>query len=1014
MLHDEGLHYKMYKAKKRWLFAGMGIIMTSSALLMGGSVVAHADETSTTAVADAPAETPTDGDATGQTSTSTETNPVEQARQAYINYRDGHYKTASDAYQEKSSQVSASQQTYDQAQQAYEDAAQKYQQDVNAKAPGNQTTNQQTANDLKGEYNSVNDQYTALTHEQDNINSKINQSNDDLDAAYQQLQEEYNNLPESVKKAGEAITDYNQNKVPNDVTELVSQSTNNAYKTAMQGQTGGNSALSTVLAQLSTVTANTDKAKAVPDADSVAINDGKLGATLYGKTYTDKNDDGKITYEDDILPAITQDLQSDLTKAQNNQTDFTGSYSEIVTLFNYMKQVADTALPTGTVDGVTGRVESKNANNGSDLLEHQMSPLLNSFSTEYANEFLKAIEGTESTVMQKVQDIDTSTGNTFDGDGLKASFNKELLAEAINIYNSQTDEMLDNANQLLQAFQKVQDKNDPLWQNSSGYLKPSEMITNLTNAIETTKTNVAAGKAALATLQANADKPDGTSVENALSLVYSKGDADAGFTQDQTIQSLWSNLYNTIDWFGTGMSPLLKTDVQKADPNATKGTDGNTFYSTDFIKAHQELFDAASALTNSVTDLVQQSSTITDNFSGVLQKLLTVPADFNVTLPQKATGMPTTLETPTKITLPVVTLVEANVTANLNYIDSDNGNNLVKNEVQTARGYDGETYNWTAKIPVGYKLAVGQSATGTFKTNTTVTIRLSHNVETSKVEQNYITNYALMTNNGTAVSLPGGNTQTVTWTVQTDQVTGDWTATPDLSSTTALATPTIIHDSTGTISFIPDLSAFNGKSIALQKVNGNGQAGLTAKIGNRVQTVTYYEAKVAPGIAVGFKEQVPDTAPSTTPTNPPTTGGGETGDPTVVENGGGDPTVVVPDGGNGSQPAPADDDSTTTDAGGDASTTGPDSQTTETGRSASEGQATGNSQSVSGGTAVQNNDGGVTAVQTGTQTDSQQGSSAQGQLPQTNETDENAAAGLGVLGLSLLMGALGLKKRKRD
>ncbi len=335
-------------------------------------------------------------------------------------------------------------------------------------------------------------------------------------------------------------------------------------------------------------------------------------------------------------------------------------------------------------------------------------------------------------------------------------------------------------------------------------------------------------------------------------------------------------------------------------------------------------------------------------------------------------------------------------------------------------------------------------------------------VATTTVVQNVTTKFAPAQGSGVdATKLPADDIQTITWTVVHDFTKGTWTATPSSTGTNAVKAPVIQVSST--TAYVPNVNSVAG--VTAVPISGTDDP--TAQLADATRTVTYFAAQLpATGIEIANGSVVPDTAPSAKSYpvqyvddsgtvvgtgdfvgNPgdivnakvpagyvlaqgqttsqtigentttivfrvtmPSSGAGE-----VVTPGDGEQTVV-PDGDNGGEPA--GDNEVETDAGGAAVTEGIDGQTsgtaetTQIGQTTNGGQATGTSQAVNAGTVIRSSVQAGTVV--GTTTDAQQGAAAKGQLPQTNETNENAAVGLGVLGLSLLMSVLGLKKRKRD
>lgn len=854
------IRYKMYKAKSRWLFTGMGALMVSGALLVGNQITAQADtvaeatpqtETVVPTATDPSAVTPSGTQADSQTAVTTQTNNFNEQNRTY--------QTVADQYQAQTAQVTTDTANYNSNQTDYEAAVNQYLNDVTTNAPGYQTTSQATKDQLDGEYTAAQNKYDALIAQQTDINDTVIQSNAAIDGAYQSLTNMYDQLPDSVKTAGTLLDAYNDG-VSDQAAQLVSASTNDAYQTALQGPTDASSHLATVLDQLPAITATTDDAKITVDPAAVKTVDGSVQATLYGETYTDNNGDGKITYEDDILPVITQDLQSDLSKVQTNQTDLTGSYGEVVALFNYLKQVTDTALPVVTADGETGRIAAKNADIGATLLEQQMAPLLKTFKTAFVTEFLQTIAGTQATVTQQVKTIDDATGAPLDAVTLKAALMQTMLTQATTIYNTQTADLLDSANQSLQVLQQVAATKDPLWQTANTDYKPDQMIADLTTAIATTAQQVEAGKKALANLAVNADA---VPVADALALVYSKGDAAAGFPTDLTLQSLQTNLSAVIGKVDKGMSALL-TNLRSADPHATTDVAGNTVYSAAFVQTHAALFEAATELAQSITGLVQQSATVTADLPGVLQTLLRVPDALIVTLPVEPELMKTV--TPmAPFDLKQVSLMKVNVSVQLNYVDDDNAGALVKTDTQTLQQIDGDTVKWLAQVPANYVLAAHQRDAGTFKVGSsdtvqTVTIHLAHQHAVTKKTQKITTRFVPATADVDALQLPDDDVQTIRWTLDHDLVTGQWTATPAKNRTKMVELPIVQgvqeDDQGGEVFyFVPTVTAIDGVKVSTM----TGKTDPTDSIKNVVRTIAYYKTSVAPDNQTTSQESTPST-----------------------------------------------------------------------------------------------------------------------------------------------------------
>ncbi len=547
------------------------------------------------------------------------------AKQDYLDYETGEYATAVTDYQSQSDAINTQITAYQASKDAYDSALAEYQNELASfeQDTTNDKTDQKTQ--LSQTYTALENQYQQLQTQLATINTAVTAANAAYDAAYETLQTKYEALPLSVRNAGTEIKNYNA-AVSDQAASLVVEATTNAYVTALSKDP---TTVSTTVNEADSIAKNaTEKIIATSDTTS----DGSVTATLFGKTYTDTNGDGQITYEDDVIPIVISDLKADLSSiTDGNLTSVKGSYPEIVVLFNYLKQVADTSLPYETTDGTVGRVESGEANNGSNLLSQYGSKMASSFSSNYASELLSTIDGTKAQLEATLKNIYNETGNTFDEASFNQTFDETLKQVAIQIYTNQTDAIINMAENLKSSFDQADAADDSLWQTNSLYVAPTKLAQQLQDAIDTAKQNAATGLAALKTMPASDDF---------LSLAYSTGDAADGLDTNATINGIWTGLYDTIDWFGTTISPLMKNLVSISDPNSTKDKDGNVTFSADFVAQHAVVFDAATALANTVTQLVVKSGEITNDLQGVLQDLLTVSADFNVTLPDKAKPFP--------------------------------------------------------------------------------------------------------------------------------------------------------------------------------------------------------------------------------------------------------------------------------------------------------------------------------------------------------------------------------------
>ncbi|KZL43364.1 hypothetical protein TY91_00175 [Secundilactobacillus collinoides] len=542
------------------------------------------------------------------------------AKQDYLDYATGEYATAMTNYQTQSDAINTQIAAYQASKDAYDSALADYQNELASFEQDTTSDKTDQKTQLSQTYTVLENQYQQLQTQLATINTAVTVANAAYDEAYATLQTKYEALPQSVQNAGTEIKNYNE-AVSDQAASLVAEATTKAYVTALSKDP---TTVSTTVNEADSIAKNaTEKIIATSDTTS----DGSVTATLFGKTYTDTNGDGQITYEDDVIPIVISDLKADLSSiTDGNLTSVKGSYPEIVVLFNYLKQVADTSLPYETTDGTVGRVESGEANNGSNVLSQYGSKMASSFSSNYASELLSTIDGTKAQLEATLKNIYGETGNTFDEASFNQTFDDTLKQVAIQIYTDQTDAIISMAENLKSSFDNADAADDSLWQTNTLYVAPTKLAQQLQDAIDTAKQNADTGLATLKTMPASDDF---------LSLAYSTGDAADGLDTNATINGIWTGLYDTIDWFGTTVSPLMKNLVSISDPNSIKDKDGNVTFSADFVAQHAVVFDAATALANTVTQLVVKSGEITNDLQGVLTDLLTVSGDFAVTQPEK-------------------------------------------------------------------------------------------------------------------------------------------------------------------------------------------------------------------------------------------------------------------------------------------------------------------------------------------------------------------------------------------
>ncbi|ANZ61496.1 LPXTG cell wall anchor domain-containing protein [Secundilactobacillus paracollinoides] len=897
------------------------------------------------------------------------------AKQAYLDDENGDYATAVTDYQSQSAAIQSQISDYQTAKAAYDTALSQYQTQL-AQAEQDTTTDKTALKtQLTASYDSLASQYQALTTQLAAINTAVTTANQTYDDAYETLVNLYNALPENIQNAGTEIQDYNDTAA-DQASALVTDATNTAYATALQSTASGVSTMASDAQSLAD--GATEKILVTPDTTS----DGTVEATLFGKTYTDANGDGKITYEDDVIPTVVSDLNTDITNVQaGDTTSLQGSYAEVVVLFNYLKQVADTALPYETDDGSVGRVESGEANTGSNALNPNGSQTASAFSSTYASELLSAIDGTKAQLENTLQTIYDQTGNTFDETAFNDTFDTTLKQVAIQIYTDQTNALIAMAEQLKTTFDAADNANDALWDTTSLWVAPTELAGELQDAIDTATQNAATGLAALQAMPASDDF---------LAMAYSTGNTAAGLPTSDTISGIWNGLYSTIDWFGTTVSPLMKNVVATADPNSTTDVDGNVTYSSDFVAQHAVVFDAATALANTVTQLVVKSGEITDDLQGVLTDLLTITGDFDVTLPAQLaplTSSSTAAEAP-----------EAVGSADVSYYDDTTGKPVSTTE-NALLGAQGDTVTWTATVPANYVLNQANAA-GTYTlaaTDGTVTIHLAHAIATTTAVEEYITAFVA----GAGVDqtkLPADVVQTVTWTLQHDLVTDTWIATPDKTVIEAVLAPIIHADAT--TSYVPDLTG----TIAGTLAAFTSSTDPTASIAGSTKTITYHAAYL-PESDPQEKTQVPDTSPSTTlPT------GGDSGT-----------TVTRPDQGDSGEPSAS---GTTQETGNVTSPTvtiaNPVAAQTGADKTQSDQLETSKANAAGDTTVTATEAGAATNLSSATTTsptEKQEGatqSQTKQTLPQTNEQSTTIWSLLGLSLLGLMTAVAGIFKRRHS
>jgi len=161
----------------------------------------------------------------------------------------------------------------------------------------------------------------------------------------------------------------------------------------------------------------------------------------------------------------------------------------------------------------------------------------------------------------------------------------------------------------------------------------------------------------------------------------------------------------------------------------------------------------------------------TPNITGYVPDKASVPVETNAV----TTTMP-------KDTDETVTYSAGNADLTVTYVDVDNGNATI-GDVQTLNGKTDGTGTYTVTVPANYVLAPGQgeAVPYTFTTDTSdnLTIKLAHKHTTDLPEGFTGTTTRTITYTGVANGQnPAVKVQPITWTTNTDEVTGDTTYTP--------------------------------------------------------------------------------------------------------------------------------------------------------------------------------------------------------------------------------------------
>lgn len=127
-----------------------------------------------------------------------------------------------------------------------------------------------------------------------------------------------------------------------------------------------------------------------------------------------------------------------------------------------------------------------------------------------------------------------------------------------------------------------------------------------------------------------------------------------------------------------------------------------------------------------------------------------------------------------------VTYSAGNADLTVDYVDTDNDNQVV--ETDTVTGKTDDTGDYAVTVPANYVLAPGQDSTVPYQLEQgdgdNLTIKLKHAHSTTLPKGFDGTTTRTITYTGAGTKTPGDKTEQVTWTTDTDEVTGVTTYTP--------------------------------------------------------------------------------------------------------------------------------------------------------------------------------------------------------------------------------------------
>ncbi|MGO2298773.1 hypothetical protein [Paucilactobacillus nenjiangensis] len=209
-------------------------------------------------------------------------------------------------------------------------------------------------------------------------------------------------------------------------------------------------------------------------------------------------------------------------------------------------------------------------------------------------ELISTIETKLKTSLEtSLKDIYSQAGITWEQDYFNYTFAEQLKSLAIDNYQAQTNQFIQTAKNLLTTYQAAMA--DSVWANNSN----NALVETLTQLITDTQAKVDEGLKQFQLASASDDF---------LNLVYS-GSAEL----PNSISAIWESMNGTIDMFGQSTSYMMNAVLPSLDPNLVKQDNGTVIFSNDFVQAHPLIFDAATALANSITQLANQFFNVTED-----------------------------------------------------------------------------------------------------------------------------------------------------------------------------------------------------------------------------------------------------------------------------------------------------------------------------------------------------------------------------------------------------------------